>query len=114
MDQGVAEAFHSLGDFAPVVARFVLQGTINSLQCRVDCVEARAQRRFCASVQRQDDDGCQQQHARDREQTSIAYNASAPMIRADAAMSKIVRIVDSQKLVIHEKSDSRYKAGAAG
>jgi phage terminase large subunit-like protein len=48
--------------------------------------------------------------AADREQASIAYNASARMIRADAALSKLTRIVDSRRMIVHPKSESTYKA----
>lgn len=48
--------------------------------------------------------------AADREQASIAYNGSARMIRADAMLSQVARIVDSRRMIAHSKSESTYKA----
>lgn len=48
--------------------------------------------------------------AADREQASICFNSSARMIRTDPALAQITRIVDSQKLIGHPKSESVYKA----
>ncbi|BBK33771.1 phage terminase large subunit-like protein [Stella humosa] len=48
--------------------------------------------------------------AADREQASIAYNASARAIRADADLSKATRIVDSRRMIVHPRSESTYRA----
>lgn len=48
--------------------------------------------------------------AADREQASIAFNASCRMIRADPYLTKATRVVDSRKLIQHPGSESTYKA----
>lgn len=48
--------------------------------------------------------------AADREQASIAFNASCRMIRADAYLQRATRVVDSRKMIQHPGSESTYKA----
>lgn len=48
--------------------------------------------------------------AADREQASIAYNSSARMIRADAGLSRVAKIIDSRRMITHPASESTYRA----
>lgn len=48
--------------------------------------------------------------AADREQASIAFNAAARMIRADATLTRSLQVIDSRKTIKHPKSESTYRA----
>ncbi len=48
--------------------------------------------------------------AADREQASIAYNASERMVRQDKTLSRITRTSVSQKRIVHDKSASVMRA----
>jgi phage terminase large subunit-like protein len=48
--------------------------------------------------------------AADREQASIAFNSACRMVRADAALTRFTRIVDSRRTIFHPKSESVYRA----
>lgn len=51
--------------------------------------------------------------AADREQASLVFNAAAAMVRQSPALSKVCKIVDSQKRIIYYKNSSFYRAISA-
>lgn len=48
--------------------------------------------------------------AADREQASICFNAACRAIRADPDLTRITRIIDSRRTIVHPKSESIYRA----
>ena len=48
--------------------------------------------------------------AADREQASLVFNAAATMVRKSKSLSKISRIIDSQKRIVFYKKNSFYRA----
>ena len=48
--------------------------------------------------------------AADREQASLVFNAAATMVRNSKSLSKISRIIDSQKRIVFYKKNSFYRA----
>ena len=51
--------------------------------------------------------------AADKEQAALVFNVAAQMIRNDAELDAQCEIVDSQKRIVHRKSNSSYKAISA-
>ena len=51
--------------------------------------------------------------AADRDQAALCFNVAAQMIRADDELSAACEIVDSQKRIVHRKSNSVYRAISA-
>jgi phage terminase large subunit-like protein len=51
--------------------------------------------------------------AADKEQASLVFNVAAQMIRNDPELDAMVEIADSQKRIVHRKSNSFYRAISA-
>jgi phage terminase large subunit-like protein len=46
----------------------------------------------------------------DREQASLAFNVAAAMVRRQPTLRKMLRVIDSQKRIVHPKTNSFYRA----